>query len=299
MTLPARPALATLLLVAGVLASCAPQSVQRTEPPPAVQRPLPSYAEVAQAHNARVAPLASLFATHSARVTYIDDEGDRQVEQAEGIIQAVFPDKLALSIGKVGKRVFWFGGDGERYWWFDLREDRTAYVGSYDNFDRTSHRIGLTIHPLDLIRVLGVLPLPDPPEPGATQWSSDGRLLGVTTRIRNNGYQRMWLDPASYEPQKIELFNAARELVLLADLESYTHAEVRDLSVGPRIATRVNVLDPVSGVEVRLTMDSPSDGVGRINADAFDFDVLRQTLGVERVVDLDRDPPPVPPAPAR
>jgi hypothetical protein len=300
-----RLAAALALVLPLALTACTspglPEDEARTPTAP-ITRPLPSYADVAAAYNARVAPLKSLFAHHVSRITYIDENGDRQVDQAEGTIQVVLPDHLAMSLGKAGHRVFWFGGDGERYWWFDLREERTAYIGRFDNFDNARRRVGITIHPLDLIRVLGIVPLPEPPAVGATQWSSDGTLLGVTTRIRDEGYQRLWLDPQSYEPRKIELFDSGRRLTLVADLDEYDHAEVANLAVGPRIATRINVLEPESGIEVRLTMDAPSDGARRISTDAFEFDTLRRVMGVERTVDLDTEQamaPALPPGPAR
>lgn len=294
---PHAPLAALALLILAVPACTSPglpEDEART-PPPVVTAPLPDYAQVAAAHNARVAPLDSLFARHVSRITYIDENGDRQVDQAEGTIQVVLPDHLAISLGKAGHRVFWFGGDGERYWWFDLRDRRTAYVGRFDNFDTARRRVGITIHPLDLIRVLGIVPLPEDPAAGAMQWSADGALLGVTTRIRDDGYQRLWLDPQSYEPRKIELFDADRQLTLVADLAEYTHAEVADLAVGPRIASRINVLESESGVEVRLTMDAPSDGARRISTDAFELDALRRAMGVERTVDLDAEQALAPP----
>jgi hypothetical protein len=257
-------------------------------------QPLPPYGEIAQRYNERIAPIDSLYSTGTVRLTYLDENREKKEEQGDATLQVDLPNKLALSLKKAGKRLFWLGGNNERYWWFDLVDVRTAMVGEHETFDRAARdQIGLGIHPVDLIRVLGILPLPvrggeDDVEPGAMQWSDDGRLLGVTTRIRGGGFQRLWLDPQRLEAQKIELFSADRALAVVADLEEYDYMPISGIGGGgPRIAKRISVLDVPSETEVRLTMGAPESGTERISQDAFDFDTLRAALGVERVINLD------------
>ncbi len=58
----------------------------------------------------------------------------------------------------------------------------------------------------------------------------------------------------------------------------------------PRIASRVTAVHPASKTEIKLDLsEMKNNGVG---ATAFDFDVLKQSLGVQRVIDLDAPPAP-------
>jgi hypothetical protein len=303
-SMPTRAATTGVFLATALaLAACSQQvKIQGSADPgavngPAAEQPLPDYGEVARLYNERIAPIQSLYSAGTVRLTYFDENRDKKEEQGDATLQVQLPDRLALSLKKAGKRLFWLGGDDQRYWWFDLVNNRPAMVGLHEHFDlRARDQIGLGIHPLDLIRVLGILPLPerkgdDAVEPGATQWSDDGRLLGVVTAIRDGGFQRLWLDPQRLEAQKIELFDAGRNLVVVADLQQYDFMPIAGIGGGgPRIAQRISVLDVASGTDVRLTMGAPEGGADRIHQDAFDFNALRNALGVSEVIDLDAPP---------
>jgi hypothetical protein len=255
--------------------------------------PAPDYGAVAVSYNQRVERLASLIAPAVVRFTYRDEEGHWTTDQGEGTLQVVRPDRVALSIGKAGKRLFWFGCDAERYWWFDLVDKRIASVGRHDRFDPDRPGgPGLAISPLDVALLLSISPLPvpaaDEPAAGATQWSEDGRWLGVTTRTDSDGYQRLWLDPTTLEPAKVELFSPDRVLVVVADLGDYRHVRITGYGgVGPRVPARLVALHQPSGTVIRLDLSAIEDGSGKVSPAAFEFEALRRLLQVERVVDLD------------
>lgn len=258
---------------------------------PIERGPAPEYAGVASRYNESVSSIETLAASAVVRVTYKDAEGRTRREQGEGVLQVVLPDRLALSVNKVGRRLFWIGCDEERYWWFDLVDERRAAVGRHE----LAHLVGggepaSVIHPLSLIDLLGVTPMPvvGPDAAGASQWSADGHLLGLTTRARAGGYRRAWLDPETLEPVKIELFDASRRLVLLSELENHTTVSVGGgrRAVAP---SRITVYHPESGTEIRMTLYGIEDDRRRISERAFDFESLVDRLGVESIIDIDEE----------
>lgn len=299
-------------LAAGLAGGCAGDAKKPVEESPVGAKPdgktkaTPEYNRVAKRYNERVELLGRLFARTVVVLKYTDDEGERRSEQGEGFLQIVRPDKLAMSVNKVGKRLVWFGSDAERYWWIDLVDHKKAYVGRHDNYDNLKRRgviePGLGLRPLDLIQMLGASPLPfDANKPvGITQWSSDGKRLGITVRRpaqggKDAGLMRVWIDPNTYEASLIELYDVDKNVVLVSKLTDYEHAELRNRGGNsPRVASRVSIAGPESGPlnggELRMSLEGIEDH--RVNDDAFVFDVVLDETGVARqdVVDLDAQP---------
>lgn len=260
---------------------------------PASVRPGPEYAELARRYNLeRVKYLDRLSARVNILLTYFDQDGEKRTEDPEGRLQIVRPNKLAMNLGKAGQVVFWFGCDPEQYWWFDLseKEKRIAATGRHENFtDETAKRIGLPIRPLDLIRVLGVIPL-DPTVKGATQMSDDGKLIGVTSPIGDRGFQRLWLDPKTLRPAMIEVFDRQRVKVIVAEHEGEEPVEItRDIPganmLHVRAPARVFITHIASETTARITLTGCKDGP--ISDKAFDLPTLVKNYPVDRVIDLD------------
>lgn len=254
----------------------------------------PTYAAVAAAYNERVAHLDQIWARSVVRLAYRDADGDLHNEQGEGLMQVVRPDRFAMSIKKAGKMLFWLGCDGERYWWIDVFQDKAARVGRHGG--PGAGESGVMVSPLDVVSLLGIVPL-DSNAPGATQWSDDGLLLGVTVERRQSGAaqdgrprgrERLWLDPESYQPRKIELYDHDGGLEVVADLGEYSPVEMVGYGgARPRIAMMIDAYHPASRTRLRL------DLAGMRNAGvvpgAFDIDLLVSELGIERVIDLDKE----------
>ncbi len=277
------------LLLALLIASCALLGACNGGPDRIERGDAPAFLESAALYNDQVELLARVRADAVIRIRYTDDDGKRRTEQGEGLLQVVRPDRLALSVNKVGQRLFWFGCDGSRYWWFDLTGDeRLGAFGLHERFEENA--VGLGIHPLDLVQLLGITPL-DIAHPGRTQWSEDGRQLGVTTRTADAGYLRIWLDPERYWAQEVELFDAERNLVARSLLSRHLGVDIAGRGgYRPRMPGRILVEDPSSGAELRLTLYAPRDSV--IADEAFDLRTLVETLRPDRVVDLDAAAPP-------
>ena len=256
----------------------------------------PNFVDVAREYNLRVAGLERLSAWSNIKLTYFDEDGKPRTEEPEGRLQIVRPSKLALTLGKAGQTLFWFGSDAERYWWIDLTDKAKPIVavGTHEKFDDSAaKRIGLAIQPLDLIRLVGVVPI-NTVAPGATQWSRDGKQLGVTSALENRGFQRIWMDPLTYTPAEIEIFDSQRKLVLTAAHEGSVVVELTrkpsaPLVATPRVPGRVFVTHYDSGTEVRLTLTGAKDGP--ISDKAFDLQELLSRFQVERVVDVDARKP--------
>ena len=277
------------VMIAAVVSGCANQRgrngavVERGAPP--------SYAEAAAAYNERIAPLGRFRAQATVQFRYETQDGDERVEQPEGTIQIVRPDRLALSLGKLGQVKFWLGSDEERYWWIDmLRDEPEAYVGRHDAFTKeTERRLVLTLTPRSLIRVLCLTPM-DVGAAGATQWSSDGLRLGIVTPLEGGGRQRVWVDPDNFSPVKSELYDAAGGLAFVVQMSGDERVEVATGSVrggSPWIPKSYSVFRPGEMEPVARISLSGAKNSG-VSDKAFEFETVVETYGVEVVRDVDR-----------
>lgn len=298
------PSLLALAFAACNLFLPACQLGGKTPDEPTVVRPdaPPSYAIAAAKYNEQVADLSRVFVSGAVvAIKFVDDQQQEHREQVEGTLQLVRPDRLALNIRKIGQPLFWLGCDSTRYWWFDLTAKPTyAAIGRHDLFrPALARRIGLSIQPLDLIQLLGVMPLPiDDTTLGGTQWSRSGRLLGIST-TRDGSTLRIWVDPETYLTQSIELFGQQGQRVLLATHSEHSGVNLRDKGLMPMLASRIIVEHEASGSVLDMTLPGATDGYKRISENAFVFERVGDSLKPERVLDLDQVREPSDPSPAR
>jgi len=293
-----RKAAAVAVVLASLLAGCTePKGADPTQPQKIDAAAEPRYEEVARRYNANATGLDQLFAPVTVRILYYDKEGKKHEEQGEGRLQIVQPDHVAMSIGKIGETFFWLGCDSQRYWWFDLSgKPRAMYVGAHENYERSqARRIGVVVAPLDLVRLLGIVPLP---ATGQAQGSADGRLVGLTTELELGARQRTWVDPATGLPQKIELYNARGECELVAALSDPDTVATRG-AIGPRMNRRITIAHAASSSQITLDLSDMQDGAGRIVPEAFDAKTLSRQLRADKIYDLDaplKSPAPKPDA---
>jgi hypothetical protein len=266
---------------------------------PAVNRAAPpTYPEVVERYNQRVDALGSLWARTVLRFWYHDKEGQEHTEQVEGHFQYVKPRKVHLSLSKAGETVAYLGSDETRYWWIELGkgEGRRAFVGTHEH--ATPERIaelGLPVYPLDLLELVGITPLSTQPVGGErpiVKWSADGREL-VVNFPTDDGIRRLILDPATYEPRRVEVADRQGVLILQSEMSDYTTVAIRGGAADaakPRIAGEIVASTDKGRTRVRLRLHEPEMGGGRPKPAAFDFDRLLQAHGVDDVRDLDRAP---------
>ncbi|TVQ61924.1 MAG: hypothetical protein EA379_05795 [Phycisphaerales bacterium] len=275
--------MATLALLAG----CAGQQRDRVD----TDAPAPAYLETARAYNERANRLERVWARAVVEVRYVDQDGRRRSEQGDGHLQLLAPDRLALSLGKLGEMVLYLGCDDTRHWLFERGEPTRVAVGLHENLGRPCARsLGLPAHPLDIIDLLGVTPLPEREGAGRTSWARDG-TLAVETPGRL-GTLRVLIDPATHLPVRMEMLDApGGEAWLTADLQNHERLAVRAAAFGPHIATRIIIRHAESDTELRVNLYDPSDGIvrGRIAEDVFDFEYLLDALNAGEVDVLDED----------
>lgn len=291
---------AGVALVTGAMASlpigC--DTPPKREPEAVVRSgPAPAYAGVAAEYNKRVARLDRLWARAVVRLNSVDEGGKEREDQGEGIMQLIRPDRMALSIKKAGSMLFWFGCDQERYWLFDLVEEPIVRVGRHDRI--ADHReagaqagLGLEIKPLDLIRLLGIMELPTGGAgAGSSAWSKDGRLVEVTTALgegtgADGGRQVISMDPDVFLPRRIAIVDRGGNVLISADLEQYEPVDIAGFGgIRPRIAARIDVNHPQSRTRLRVDL-SDMRNAGVVEG-AFEFEALRRSMSVERIIDLD------------
>lgn len=260
-----------------------------TQPVIAPGTPLPSYSAIAEKYNQRIARLDKVWARISMRVTGVDKQGQKIDEQAEGHLQVVRPDKLALSITKVGETYFYLGSNEQRYWWIDLHEDKRALVGRHERATpKLAERFDVPVHPLDLLELLGVTPLP-PGAAASVAWARDGRSIIVTVPGRW-GRRQLSLDPVTYQPGRIDLLDGGGRLLVSAELGAPQPVTVRCDSATPLLASLYEINLATSGTRITLRLYDPENRCDRQKMTPFDLEALLKAYGVTTVEDLDAKP---------
>lgn len=249
---------------------------------------LPSYEAAAARYNSAANRLGQFWASAVVRLAYVDGEGKRREDQGEGRVQLSQPANVALNIGKLGETYIWIGADQNRYWWLDLTsDDRIAFTGRHENYARSRARaLGVIVPPQDLITLLGIAPLPT--AGGAVQVSNDGKLIGLTARLRDGrSKQRVWIEPASGLPVQVELFGTKPEDLIVASLSAHQPVSIRGDGNPPQVATRVKIAHAASNSLITLDLTDMEDGASRIRPEAFNLGVLLKQLRVDKLYDLD------------
>lgn len=287
-----------LLLLLGLLAgNTGCRSTQREGgggPALAADLPLPEYETVRARIAEQTDRLERLQTPLSVRLISPDRSGTALTEQVEGNLQVMRPSSVALRIDKVGQTVFYVGSNDESYWWFDLGDEKVAYIGRLENATpEKAQRMGVPVHPLDLPDLLGLTPLPaesDAAWPPRVVRSADNRRIGVEAPARW-GMKRLWLNPSTYAIEAVELYDEAGVIAAVADLSNHAGVRVRGDAISrPVLARRAVVRLPASESELRLTLpdsDEAQNPAERLRTKAFDLALLLEAYGIERTVDLD------------
>ena len=248
--------------------------------------PLPTYSELIERYNETTRPLGRVWAEARVDLVWRNAKGKRKSEHGDGRFMFVNPDKIALEIQEFGKG-FWAGGDGERYWLFDLQE-KCVYIGRFENLDgRDTQVLPLPVNPVDLLYVLGLAtidPAVVPAEPTVE------RVAGYYLVEPPGLGLRVLLDPVTARPVRVDLLNAEGQSAVKCLLSEPTElkGDAGD-GDGPRPVMASVVEVYVLGEEARMTLKLKSlTTEGRHIKDVhFDFEILKRVIKPKKTVDLD------------
>jgi len=291
MTRTAAGALAAIGLLAGIGCQSAPSKPAPNVATAPVVKPLPPVASVVDAQNERVRGLDTLWARVSLRVDGKLANAQLNKEEAEGHLQVILPFKVAVSINKLGNTYFYLGSNETLYWWFDLSGDQRAYVGRHASATaETVDRFGVPVHPLDLIELMAILPVPATGQPGSPErlnWSADGSLLWYDVAARGST-KRILIDPKSLLPVMVELLDVSGKVVVRSELSKYVAFASRTVpGANPSIASRCIVTVPRQDLTITINLNDPDGRTPK--ADAFNLDYLaNKAFRKARVIDLDK-----------
>lgn len=253
---------------------------------------LPTYEAVYDGAERRIGTLDRLWASSVTSLRYTDADGERRRDQGEGHFQMKRPGSLAVFIGKLGETYLILGSDDSRYWWIELLEDRTAYIGRQDEARASAEAaFGVPVLPADLLLALDLARWPEPGSPRVLgiEWSTlDGLDPSRTVAVSLDEVgrtRRVHVDAVSLDPLAVELIGPDGQVFAVSRLSQHDRVLNRiGASVEPRIPMRaeVDLLAADARVEITLARAAldprkPSDAVFNLELllDRFRVDTLR------------------------
>jgi hypothetical protein len=277
-----------ILAVAMAAAIVGCESGPKTAPGGVARGRVPEYAAVAEAYNQRVQGLDHLWSRGTIRVEYPGQDGKAEQAQVETNLQVVLPAKVNLTLDKAGPLAV-LGSNDEQYWYIDLQtKEHTAKVGEHGKATAQGvAELGVPVYPLDLIELVGITPQPTSwPSVGTGEapdlrWSTDGRSLILTTPGRT-GPRRLYLDPDTFRPSRIDLTGPGGKVLVTAELSRYE----RVAGAPGMVATQIEAELDEGRTRVRLRLDEPAAN-HTIKPVAFNLDALLKAYNVREVESLD------------
>lgn len=271
-----------LVAAASLLAgACAGPARQDSSPVVAVEPPPPA-SVVCAAHNEGVEPLDRVWARTELRLSAADTGQGPVDETAEGHFQFVRPGMISLTVSKVGETYFCLGSGEERYWWMDLRRPRWALIG--DLSLATPEAVGLLgvpVHPLDLIDLVGILPI-DTAE-CQTAWSEDGRGVVVSSPGRW-GTRREWIfSTGTWRLEGVRILDERGTIRCESSLTGSLRVEFRDdPSRVALVPSRVMVRVPENETTIAIRLYDPQNRGTAMNMAVFNPDHLVRAYNIPR-----------------
>jgi hypothetical protein len=249
---------------------------------------------VVNGYNARVANLDKFEALVALNITGVNQQGQQIKNQVEGNLKAMLPASVSLRIDKVGKPIFYLGSNNQQYWWVDLTQDpKVAMAGAHEKATPEAVKeFGVPVHPLDLVEVLAIRPLPVAGEPDAKEaklaWSANGRALVVTLPGRW-GERRFTLNPDNYAPIHIDLLDGKGQAVV-----SCTHTDFQPVTVvgnvnaHPQVTKRIDLTLPVQKATITVAVYEPKNPGPAMRVQVFNLQAVLKNYNVQKVVDIDQ-----------
>jgi len=278
------------MLVAAVLGACASNGTHAEDEPVIPDQPPPSYETAAAEYNERIRYHDRVWARAIVQVRAQPPGEDEKRQQAEGFLQIARPANVALQLGKLGDTLFYLGSDDDRYWWFDLSGDeKVAAIGAHDRAGpHTAGRLGIPVHPLELVGLLGFEPLPD--SGGATLWGPGGSLVIEAPGIWGST-RRIETEPETGRTIRSMLVNVSDGILVSAEYDGEQELFVEGANLGvATVPERYIIRVPGEHAEIRLVLNGAENR--DLRAAAFDLEGLLRRFRVDEVIDLDEPPAP-------
>jgi hypothetical protein len=286
-------AMIALALVAACCSACRSTGAPSDTPIP--RGPVPTVSQIADPWNARVARLDRLWARTVVTMRYLDAEGDTKSAQGEGHLQRLDWYKVALSAGKVGETLFWFGADQDRYWFFDLSsaDRRRVVFGRHDQLTRDKGQLlSIPVPPRQYMRFSGLSAFPTRIEGAVIT-----RTNKTTLQARFSDRAGDWIydiDERTLHPISITSLDEDGNPEVRSTLSDYRTVLLE--SPGDAIVQapgRIVIEHLPSETSITITIDGQMiDGrrAGRPKPAAFDLEGLIEALGpIDEPIDLDDD----------
>lgn len=287
-----------VLVSALLLAACAgpttPKSVFDPASKPTSNRAtLPKSSDVIGAYNRRVADITRMRSPVSAviDVPIVDDKGkltgQRQKDQLDGNLQLIQPDRVSLRMDKVQQTVFTLGSGGGMYWFITMGDEPTAYTGAVSKATVAKARsLGLPIHPLDLLELTAVTPMPATAK--LSWWDKYIRIVAPARW----GTREVLVDAKTYEPVAVWLRDASGKIAVWAETTGMKTVDVEGkATVAARVPGRIRAVVPGATSDgdtfVELFLSKPENTGNRIREKQFDMQAVIESVGVKQVINVD------------
>jgi hypothetical protein len=256
----------------------------------------PSFQQLADAQNHRVAELEKVYASGVIEIRWTDDKGDHK-EQGDMELWLHLPKRTALRVDKLGEVLLWLGSDEQHYWFFDLlAKEKTLIVGEHDGPPVLAHAGVLGVKPLALLDLMGLTPLrgPDSGEP-EVQFDSE---LGawVVSAVGNGGPMRIFFDTSTHLPLRVETCSDQGDVLLFSSLKEYETVDLPNrLSVGsPKMAELIDIVSaagleagastPLRSAEVKIAVNEATARFAHEELDrVFDLERLIKAMNPDRL----------------
>ncbi len=220
---PAAQSGAVGLVVAILLAGCQTPPVRKVEPVN-LQGP----AEVLAAHNAWADSIQHLWARADLRLVFTVGDGKVERHDLSGHLFLAKPDRLFVHGEVLGQEMFTLGTNAERYWLWIRPKVNTVWTGVRGGAGEWR----LVVSPAALLEALGVSRISLGPGDRADFVTRPEHYVLSVERAGPAGrvlVRRVWFDPATLRPLRVDLFDDEGRPLLMAELMKYKRVGATDV----------------------------------------------------------------------
>lgn len=289
----------TCALGAAIVGGCA--SKQLPAQPvagPIVQQPptFPTYQQLATIHNTRVMQLDKFRASRViVGMWYTDANGQAQQDHVEGSLRFRRPNDVYLYLQKAGAvDVAVLGSNSEKYWWLNLLENKQAMIGEHARFaPERVDRFAMPVHPLDLLDLLALTPVPSFAASNHTVRYDALRDAIVLTVPSKFGFRDLLVSQHNHQPVGAAIYDEMGREIARSVLEEPVPVDIAMTRVEdqPLVASAASMIFAGSDARAKLTIYSPTTRGWETRQDrAFDVDYLLEKYSIADVIFLDEAP---------